>query len=279
MHSSWPTIMVGMAKGKGTPTPEQGKEAPTQDQTSQSKPWTLKEVGGKPVWDWMQLLIVPLAVAVIGILFTWQQDVRQQEIEDQRSQDAALRAYLEQMNQLLLERDLRGSEEGSEERILARAQTLTVLDELDPSRREQVMRFLMEAELVQGLDAEGPIILPRQGIDIRTPVISLAQANLEEVNLSGAQLQGADLNNANLRDATLIDADLRAANLIAANLRNANLGTGPDRTSGTILSGADLTLADLSNANLDGAQGTTKEQLDRAASLQGATMPDGSEHP
>jgi hypothetical protein len=40
-----------MAEGKGTlTTPKQEKEA------QQSKPWTLKEFGGKPVWEWMQLL-------------------------------------------------------------------------------------------------------------------------------------------------------------------------------------------------------------------------------
>jgi hypothetical protein len=53
-----------MAKGKDTPTAEQEKEA------RQRKPWTLKELGGKPVWDWMQLLIVPLALAAIGLWFT-----------------------------------------------------------------------------------------------------------------------------------------------------------------------------------------------------------------
>jgi hypothetical protein len=39
-----------MVKGKGTPTVEKEKEA------RQCKAWTLKEFGGKPLWDWMQLL-------------------------------------------------------------------------------------------------------------------------------------------------------------------------------------------------------------------------------
>src|SRR5919112_4433077 len=43
---------------------------------------------GKTVWDLLQLLIVPLALAVIGFLFTMQQDQRQQQIEDQRAQQA-----------------------------------------------------------------------------------------------------------------------------------------------------------------------------------------------
>ena len=98
----------------------------------------------------MQLLVVPAVLATIGILFTWQQNARQADIEDQRSQDAALQAYLDQMNTLLLEHDLRNSKVDSEVRTLARARTLTVLGRLDPSRKEEVMQFLWEAELVQG---------------------------------------------------------------------------------------------------------------------------------
>ena len=40
----------------------------------------------KTVWDWMQLLIVPLALTVIGLWFAAQQDARQQRIEDQRAE-------------------------------------------------------------------------------------------------------------------------------------------------------------------------------------------------
>ena len=81
---------------------------------------------GMTVRDWLQLLIVPLVLVVIGFLFTMQQDARQQEIEnqraqqaqkiedqraeaerelaEQRAQDETLQAYLDQMGSLLLER-------------------------------------------------------------------------------------------------------------------------------------------------------------------------------
>jgi len=59
------------------------------------------------VRDWLDLLIVPLAIVVISLLFTAQQDQRQQQIENQRAeaerklanqraQDEALQAYLDQ---------------------------------------------------------------------------------------------------------------------------------------------------------------------------------------
>jgi uncharacterized membrane protein len=101
---------------------------------------------GMTVRDWLQLLIVPFALVVIGFLFTMQQDARQQQIEnqraeaerelaEQRAQEEALQAYLSQMSSLLLEKDLRTSEEDSEVRTLARARTLTVLGRVDPSRK------------------------------------------------------------------------------------------------------------------------------------------------
>ena len=43
------------------------------------------------------------------------------------------------------------------------------------------------------------------------------------------------------------------------------------------LSGADLSGTNLSGANLEDAE-VTKPQLEQAESLEGATMPDGSEH-
>jgi hypothetical protein len=123
-------------------------------------------------------------LVAIGLVFSLQQDARQQRVEDQRAQaereladqraqDEALQAYLDQMSGLLLERDLRASEKGSEVRTLARARTLTVLGRLDPSRKEAVMQFLVEAKLVQRV-AE------------RDPIIRLSDANLSGAHLSSS---------------------------------------------------------------------------------------------
>jgi hypothetical protein len=109
--------------------------------------------------DWLQLLIVPFALVVIGFVFTVQQDARQQQIEaqraeaerelaKQRAQDEALQAYLDQMSELLLEKDLRASDEDSEVRTLARARTLTVLGRLGPDRKIAILEFLYEASLI-----------------------------------------------------------------------------------------------------------------------------------
>jgi uncharacterized protein YjbI with pentapeptide repeats len=221
---------------------------------------------GKTFWNWLELLVIPLTLAAIGFMFDLRQQQieeeraeRAQQLEERRAQDTALQAYLDQMGDLLLVRKLRESPEGSEERTLARARTLTVLARLDPRRKADVMGFLIEANLVQGV--EGP------------PIISLA----------GANLSGADLSDVGPSDAGPIEfgpeqvsppsaffptgADLRGAVLREADLREVDL------------SSADLTGADLSSANLRGATGITNEELaQQASSLEGTTMPNGQKY-
>jgi uncharacterized protein YjbI with pentapeptide repeats len=214
---------------------------------------------GKTVWDLLQLLIVPLALAVLGLWFAAQQDARQQQIENQRAeaerelavqraQDEALQAYLDQMGSLLLGNGLRDSEEGSEERTLARARTLTVLERLDPERRSAVLQFLVEAGLVQSVEERAPLIELR-GANLRK--VDLSNADLSEADLTDADLSAAELSNADLTDADLTDANVSNANLRQAELSNANLVNA--NLSGTMLLKADLSEADLTDANLSRA--------------------------
>jgi uncharacterized protein YneF (UPF0154 family) len=227
-------------------------------------------------WDWTDLLIVPVVLAIGGYWFTSSQNQATQAAAEQRAQDDALQSYLNQMGQLLLDKDtqLIHPEEGDDARTLARAWTLTVLPTLDGNRKRRVLQFLYEAGLI---DKEHPIVGLR-GADLRGA--DLSGAFLSDANLSGAFLSGAFLSGADLRG-----ADLREAELNGAILNKARLGTA--RVSVVLPDGgaepaephpADLSQADLSQANLQWAQGWTYEQLDQAQSLEGATMPDGRQY-
>jgi uncharacterized protein YjbI with pentapeptide repeats len=185
------------------------------------------------------------------------------------------------MSTLLLEQNL----SDDKVRTLLRARTLTVLERLDPSRKAQVMRFLLEADLVQSADERVPIIALAGGnlrgsnlraADLRAAdlrEVDLDSANLSAANLSDSTLRWADLSNADLSpDAELRDADLSHTYLLFADLRGANL-------SGANLSDAQLRKADLRAANLQGARGVTNDELEQqAASLKGATMPNGQKY-
>ena len=141
----------------------------TEEKTAR-KPCTVKEFGGRPLWDWLQLLIVPLVLAAIGFWFTASQDARQQRIENQRAQqaqniedkrakaeralakqraqDEALQAYLAQMSNLMLDKNLLESEQGDAVYTLAQARTATVMTRLDSDGNKTVLGFLWNSGLV-----------------------------------------------------------------------------------------------------------------------------------
>src|SRR5215211_5112007 len=173
----------------------------------------------KTVWDWLQLLIVPFVLAVIGFYFTSAQEYAHQleiearraaearELEAQRVQNAALQTYLEGMRHLLLDKDLLASEEGNSLRAIARAQTLSSLLQLSPEGKGIALRFLYESALVQ----KGNLIIDLENAD-------LSGADLHLYNLSEADLSDTNLSEADLSDANLFKADLAGAKLSDANL-------------------------------------------------------------
>jgi uncharacterized protein YjbI with pentapeptide repeats len=275
-----------------------------QDETSRGA-WTHRKLGGKTVWDWLQLLIVPIMLSLITIAFTWQQDIRQQRIEGSRGERARQleeqRAHLIQvrlqrglLGALLLDRDLHGADEDSDVRRLARARTLVVLDVLGPDRQNKVFRFLSETELIQAGTGDRPPIISLKYANLRGFELQgkqllentdLTQAKLYGADLSEAHLEVTDLSEAHLEEANLGGASLAGVSLSGAYLRDADLGgadlSGADLTdadgrfeSGARMNGADLSGADLGGADLTNAE-ITRDQLQRAASLEGATLPDG----
>src|ERR671912_2478064 len=113
---------------------------------------------GMTLRSWLELLVVPLALVVISFLFTAQQDQRQQrtetqraeaeqELAEQRAQDEALQAYLDQMSTLMLDRKLLEAEQGDPVHTLAQARTSTAILRLDAQHNESVTRFLINSGL------------------------------------------------------------------------------------------------------------------------------------
>ncbi len=223
---------------------------------------------GKTLWDWLQLLFIPIVLAAVGTWFSRQQSQTQEKIATRRQYDQTLQTYIDNMSKLLLEQYLLNPPEGSAVREVARAQTMAVLWRLGPTHKGALLQFLHEADLINKPTSSarkildpviplGPISAPQtaQGVaELRVPKVRTA--NLREANLKGADLH----------DAYLSMADLRRANLSGADLSGANL-------SGADLSGADLSATDLSRADLRRAKVTTN-QLKQAKSLVDAMLPD-----
>jgi uncharacterized protein YjbI with pentapeptide repeats len=220
--------------------------------------WGWTGLSQKTLWDWLQLLIIPVVLAAGGYLFTFTISRNERKAADQRNQtereiaqdnqcEAALQAYIDKMSELLLHEKLRESvKEDDEVRNVARVRTLTVLPRLDPIRKASVLQFLHES----GLISKRMCIIDLGGAD-------LSGADLWEANLLGVDLSKVNLSKSNLSKANLLEANLSKANLLEANLSKANLSKAnllEANLSSTDLWEADLSEADLSKVFLWGAR-------------------------
>jgi uncharacterized protein YjbI with pentapeptide repeats len=249
-------ISAGIVSGVSEKQGKQDAGEKKQDR----KPWTLREVRGKTVWDWMQLLIIPLVLALFGFAYTGAQNRQAQAIEDQRAQNDEVQAYLDKMSDLMLQHDLRAEEEGAA-RTLAQARTMTVLEDIDVAHKRRVLRFLWEAGLVQALN--GRDFTQATG---KATIIDLSGADLSETDLRAADLYGADLGEGiepvsrkepgrlMLRDAhaRALDVPFLSTEARASQFRTKTNLSGAD-LRGADLSYADLVYVDLHDANLEGA--------------------------
>ncbi len=205
----------------------------------------------KTLWDWMELLIIPLSLAV-GVWWLNKVEKRTElkiandrlltdrQIAYEQLQETTIQVYLDRMTTLLLDAKLRESKDGDEVRSIARSRTLTVIRSLDATRKGALLRFLYESDLI---NASGRFIY-------------LKGAELNRVILEKANLRWCDLSWANLRDSTLTGSLLHGANLTGAQLSNTNLEWAklPDAIlKSATLTKANLSLADLSSSNLQDA--------------------------
>lgn len=190
----------------------------------------------------------------------------------------------------LTEVDLRGADlrrANLSNTILTRANLLPY-DERDPERlsphRLQKTDLSDETLSPRKLTMRDSRITIQKGREHWWPVVTeltvsnLRHAVLQNAQLDNACLGGADLSHADLREAILTKATFLRANLKEADLRAAKLSEADLRRAN--LYKANLRGAYLRGANLSEAAGITNGELEKvAASLEGATMPDGSKHP
>ena len=242
-----------------------------------------------------------------------QRAAAERELAEQRAQDEALQAYLDQMSQLILDRNLLEVEQGNPVHepgdpvhTLAQALTSTAILRLDAEHNESVTHFLIYSGLAVRSEASARLLRGSTLSHAKLSGAHLANADLGDADLSGADLSNAlllnanlivadlsgadlsnalldnadlvaDLSNADLSGASLLGADLSDGNLFSADLSDANL-IGAD-LSRADLSDANLVGANLENANLSSADGITNAELEQQAlSLVGTDMPEGQKY-
>lgn len=201
-----------------------------QDSNWLSQIWRWSGFGGKTVWDFVQLLLVPVLVVIVAEKVNDAANARQEREAAEKYQEVIFTEFLKDTTKLLLEERMTDPEADPLAVTAMRARTLTVFRELHGKRKRHVMEFLRECKLINTL----------------RPVVTLAGADLQQTDLSDFYLWGVNLGGTDLRGANLREASLNTAILASADLRNADL-------SNSNLTGAALWYADLRHANLEGA--------------------------
>lgn len=200
-------------------------------QTPQGDP-----VPAKTLWDWLDLLIVPLVLAIGAFLLDGSRKRSEREVESDRHKQQTLDEYFAYISELLLDKHLFENNGSNYARELARTRSLTALRLLDGKRKAQLLQFLYEARLI---DAEPVIQL--NGADLRG-------ASLDEATLSGAELRGVYFSDATIRRANFVEADLRGSDFSNADFCGADLTNA--RLVQATLDGANLKMATLKNTDL-----------------------------
>lgn len=247
----------------------------------------------KTLWDWMDLLIVPLVLAGGAFFLNRSERKTEREIATDRQQDAALQTYFDRMSELLLKEKLQTTKK-AEVRDVARTRTLSIMRVLNIKRNNIIIQFLREAELVNNNKS---ILIKANMREMNLQDLNLGYLNLEGANLENADLQRAHLRHANLKDAKLNEANLKDAILIEANLigaelfnanlqfaflKNANLRSAKlfdANLQGAFLVNANLEDADLGGADMRGARlnGANMQGTDlRGVNLRGAELQDAN---
>jgi uncharacterized protein YjbI with pentapeptide repeats len=203
----------------------------------------------KTLWDWLDLIAVPLMLALIAVSFNLWETSRQtnrdeattrreRQIARESRLDTLLQTYIKQLTDLVLDDRLLDSKKGSDVRGVARTLTLAAIRRLDGNRKGEVIRYLADSQLITGRaerdDESNPSTQP-------PPRISLDGADLHDADLREAVLVGVSFANADLRRARFDRTELTAVDFNHVRLQKASFA------------GADLGEVDFHKARLDGA--------------------------
>lgn len=235
-----------------------------------------RTISGRTVWDWLNLLGVPLVLTFLGL---WLQEAQQKQANEQAEIEKAKEAARIQAEKAREEQRIQAEREIAEnnqreEAIQAyfdRVSALLIDKNLIAlaSKIDQKEEGLVDEE-IELFDATKDVIraatlsiLRRLRNDghkkrfviqflIESKVLSKLRLSLQDADLRGAdlnrlQLQGIDLCHAELLNANFISADLHGAKLEHAKCSNANF-------SYAILNDANLAKASLDGASLSRSQ-------------------------
>jgi uncharacterized protein YjbI with pentapeptide repeats len=241
----------------------------------------------KKAWDLLELLIVPIVLAIGATLFSQFQRNTEIQIETERQREAALQSYIDRIKDLVLElysSDIEPDEKSNEtpevfETIgnIAAAYTRATLQQLDSKRKGMLIEFLYDTHLIGWAepvpDVEyAPLILLGEsadlsGLTVNAPAlrgIVLSFTNISNSKLLGLDLYKAHLRGSNMSNSYFVGVNFSGAEMGGVNFSGVRIGDGVAMEKTELhyanVKNADLRKAYLNNTNLEGTKynGKTK---------------------
>ncbi|MEX1071158.1 MAG: pentapeptide repeat-containing protein [Anaerolineales bacterium] len=176
---------------------------------------TSQYVPPKTVWDLLDLMLIPIFIALIGILYSQQSTNTHFEVAEQQRRDDVVSKFITDVESIVSPADFDKSTDTPQlkdgEIATIEARLRTIVKNLDGERKSQLIHFLYKCNLLGGIlpkhDAFGGVSQARnQVIDVTD--VDLSRINLSGVNLAGIVLSGCELSGANLNKAKLPSANL-----------------------------------------------------------------------
>ena len=197
----------------------------------------------KTLWDWLDLLIIPVAVGLLGWSFAQIEKVKTQKREEERAQKEILKSFFESMTNLIIVHNLQASPT-QQTLAIARAIVNTAFNNMNGQRKGQVLQFLYESDLI---DYDPKLLL--LGVNLQNAILD--EIVLGKSEIKGAFFNKASIQRANLKGANLIGCDFSLANFSHSLLEGANLSY--TNLSKSKLKNMDLRSVNFEGANLNGA--------------------------
>lgn len=192
----------------------------------------------KLLWDWLDLLIVPISLGLIGWIYKEYEKSKDSKKEYENKQNEILDSYFRVISDLIIKEKLLDSKSNDESKIIARTRTIVAIDNLSGDRKGQVLQFLYESNLIRDN------VIELIGANFRNSEVS--GIVLKNITIKGVYFSTSEFIKTYLDNSDFTSCDFTGTNFDESSLNNTNL-------SYTKLVGCKMTNMDLTTINFEGA--------------------------